>query len=176
MKTAQWKKCPWKVSPVKTGMGVRCGKKLPQVQEPSPALQLCVGSPCPRCPPPRDTEQGKKTTGLQTPRQHLLCIKAQKVFSLGLLQAGEDIPPLTKMQRILFGRTRLESSWQQLGLFCYLPLLLLVFTSASLPAPCFDMLNRMHLFTVPQIPFAVPALKCLHFTRSQGFAFRFQAP
>lgn len=155
--------------PCKNWDGCQVWEKLSRVQEHSPACSSVWALPAPRCPPSRNTEQGKKTRGLQTPQQHLLLYK---VFSLRLLQARK----LTKMQRILYRQMRLESSWQQLGLFCYLPPLLLLFTSASLPAPCFDVLNKMHLFTVSQIPFAMPALKCLDFTQSQGFTFRFQAP
>lgn len=116
-----------------------------------------------------------KKMGLKTLQQQMTWIKEWKMFSLGLLQTRNTSTDKDAATSVWVSKAGIKlTTIRVLSLFfSSAPV---VYTSASLPAPCFDMLNKMYLFTVSQILSWEPCLQCSDFTWSQGFAFKFQAP
>lgn len=158
--------------PCKNGTSFGCGKKLPLVgaqttpatPRPGPLHREAPLGACPSCLlllqglcVPRNTERGKKKQtknnkkmGLKTLQQQMTWIKEWKMFSLGLLQTRNTSTDKDAATSVWVSKAGIKlTTIRVLSLFfSSAPV---VYTSASLPAPCFDMLNKMYLFTVSQI-------------------------
>lgn len=156
--------------PCKNGTSFGCGKKLPHVgrschvwEHRQPLTLLGLG-PCtekdhwvpahPASCPFRDSvcpeilsEEKKQTNnnkkmGLKTLQQQMTWIKAWKMFSLGLLQIRNTSTDKDAATSVWVSKAGIKlTTIRVLSLFfSSAPV---VYTSASLPAPCFDMLNKM---------------------------------